>query len=580
MNKRANRRKLRRRRKSRKGPGLLARILKRLGIFLLILFLVLGLLSILFNWITKVNPPTPKEDTALKLDRVNVGENHYKIGDNWLRKNDSGLWEMYTEGDAFELGVINGKLAKELVQEQELHFVNQMKQMVPSPFYIRFLKYLIGWFNRDLDEFIPEEYQLEIYGVSQSASTEYDFIAPNYQRILNYHAAHDIGHALQNMALVGCTSFAAWDEKTEDTTLIIARNFDFFVGEEFAENKIVSFVAPDNGHKFMMITWGGMIGVVSGMNEHGLTVTLNAAKSEVPAKAATPISILGRKILQYAKTIEEAYSIAEKHETFVNESLMIGSAKDKKAVIIEKTTTQIGIYDPKRNYIACSNHFQSETFESDDLNKQNIAESDSKDRLSRVKKLIRREPQINEKEAADILRDQEGNTDKEMGMGNEMAINQLIAHHSVIFKPEQRLVWVSTAPYQLGKFVAYNLDEVFADTFQLNKETPIAIDSLVIPVDNFLLSNEFQNFKQYKLLKKDLKQAIKTKKELPKDFDRQFIMLNSGLYLTYAMLGDYYTAMDDCKTAKKYYEQALSKAIPKKSDEDRLKTGIEECDTE
>ncbi len=577
MNKKAKRRKLRRT-KSRKGAGLLLRILKRLGILLFILFLVLGLLSILFNWATKVNPPEPTDESALALKRSQVAENHYQIGKNWLRKNDAGLWEMYTEGKPFERGVINGKLSKELVQEQEKHFVSQLNEIVPSPFYIRFLKYLIGWFNRDLDEFIPEEFQLEIFGVSKSASEEYDFIAPNYQRMLNYHAAHDIGHALQNMAMVGCTSFATWEGKSEDSTLIIARNFDFYVGEEFAENKMVSFIAPDQGHKFMMVTWGGMIGVVSGMNEHGLTITLNAAKSEVPDKAATPISILGRQILQYASTIEEAYSIAEEHKTFVSESLMIGSAKDKEVAIIEKTPTQIGIYKTKRNYISCSNHFQSETFKSDDLNLQNIAESDSPYRFKRVTELIRRERQIDVRDAADILRNQKGIGGAELGMGNEKAINQLIAHHSVIFKPEQRLVWVSTAPYQLGKFIAYDLNKIFADTFQLKSEQPITIDSLTIPVDNFLLSTDYRNFKQYQLLKKELKQLTKDKEDLPTDFEKNFLMLNPEMYLTHAMLGDYHKTKNDCSTAKKHYEVALTKEIPKKAETDRLKKEIEACE--
>jgi predicted choloylglycine hydrolase len=109
------------------------------------------------------------------------------------------------------------------------------------------------------------------------------------------------------------------------------------MGEKFAENKIVCFINPSDGYKFMMITWADLIGVVSGMNEKGLTVTINAARSAIPRQAATPVTILAREILQYASTIQEAYEISKKRKLFVSESIMIGSAIDHRTTIIEKS---------------------------------------------------------------------------------------------------------------------------------------------------------------------------------------------------------------------------------------------------
>lgn len=509
-------------------------------------------LAIYIRIVAVAHPPHPKSLEALKWERKEVDKNLYVIGNNWFHKSRTGLFELYVEGEPFERGVVEGKLTKELVQHQEVVFTDQIHQLVPSDFYLSFLKYFIGWFNRDLEDYVPEENKLEIYGVSCSASHEFDYIASPYQRLLNYHAAHDIGHALQNMALVGCTAFAAWGDRSADSTLIIGRNFDFFVGDDFAQDKIVAFYNPSQGHKFMMLTWGGMTGVLSGMNTEGLTVTINAAKSNIPSGSATPVSIVAREILQYASNIDEAYAIAEKRKMFVSESFLIGSAKDGKAAVIEKTPDAIDRYDSENSQLVCTNHFQGKTLGISPLNLEHIKTSASPYRYKKVEELLNKTNKVSPADVVRILRDQTGLNESDIGLGNEKSINQLVAHHGIVFEPEKQLVWVSTAPWQLGKFVCYDLNKIFNK--KLTRSEELYDSTRTIPADSFLLTKsyrEYVKFARYRF-------PFEPRKDMHPD---SLVKWNPNSYDSYMLAGDYYFDKKEYERATLFYKQGLTKEV-------------------
>ncbi|MBK6344743.1 MAG: hypothetical protein IPF68_02215 [Bacteroidales bacterium] len=495
---------------------------------------------------------------------------------SWIRKNRLGIYEMYLEGSPFEVGLINGILTRELIQYQEEVFVARLREMVPSPRYINALKYFIAWFNRDMDEYVPKDNQEEIYGVSMAASPEFEFIAPNYQRILNYHAAHDIGHAMQNLNLVGCTAFAAWNGDSEDSTLIIGRNFDFYMGEDFARNKIVVFLNPDKGYRLMMLTWGGMTGVVSGMNEKGLTITLNSAKSSIPWKAKTPVSILARIILQYAATTDEAIKIARENQTFVSESFLIGSARENKAVLIEKSPEKTGVFAPSGSRLIVTNHFQGETFSRDKLTTESMAESASPYRFQRVEELLNQNPALNPVSAAGILRDRKGLKNADIGLGNEKAINQLIAHHSVIFKPAELKVWISTEPYQEGAYLCYDLNAVFNGKLDFRNE--IDIRELTIPADTFLLSGEWTRYREYLKTTTWLKNRLDRKHSgfLTEAFINHYLNLNPGYYYPYFLAGRYYSLSGLPAKAAELFKTSLAKEIPRKVDREEVEAALKD----
>lgn len=437
------------------------------------------------------------------------------------------------------------------------------------------------------------------------------------------------------------------------------------MGEEFAKNKLVLFEKPDSGYAYVSVTWPGMLGVVSGMNTQGLAVTINASKLEVPSSSATPISILVKSILQYASNIEEAETIAASFKTFVCESILVGSANDGRAVIIEKTPSDMGIYSPEggsesirmtvassanmdssldgasssvRQGVAslsaadgsshgcgsgsgrladsspessvasldeasvvtrviCTNHYQSDRFRDDPVNVENIRVSDSGYRYRRVQQLLDSLGSIDYLKAAAVLRDIKGVDGENVGYCNDLSINQMLAMHSVIFKPAEKKIWVSTSPWQFGKFVCFDLDEVFGEgdasrnssseyaqltgvsgsathsRCTLAGDSGFSDDEMSIPEDKFLETEAFRNILKFKTMQQMLATASKSRREVLADSLALFVSWNPSYYGTYVAVATYLESLGKNAEADEYYRRAL--ACPMKlSERQHLETRL------
>lgn len=494
----------------------------------------------------------------------NLFENELEKQEVFLQKTDvlnksiNGNWQLRISGNSYELGSKKGFLTQQLYQNQEKIFFGKVSEMIPNPSKQNKLLYFLKWYNRNILSAIPTDLKQELYAVSTFGSDEFNDIGTKFERNLLLHSSHDIGHAMQDLMLVGCSSIALWDDFTEDGNLLIGRNFDFYVNDEFAQNKIVEFINPENGYKYASVTWPGMVGVVSGMNEKGLTVTLNAGKSSIPMRGKTPVSIVARSILQNAQTINEAVEIADKFDVFVSESFLIGSAKDNKAVVIEMSPKRMDVYETNNGKLICTNHFQSNGYKSDKRNQNQIEESHSYYRLEKLEESFQAEKKYKVNDVLKVLRDVSGLQNENLGLGNEKALNQLMAHHGVIFKPSELKMWVSNNPYQLGAFDAYDLNTVFK-----SKELK-PIKNLELQKDDFINSKDFKRYKKFRVLHKTIEIATNSKKIVSNEILTTYKKSNPELWLVYKQLGDYFYSQKQWQNAADNYQIALQKVISSK----------------
>jgi hypothetical protein len=254
---------------------------------------------------------------------------------------------------------------------------------------------------------------------------------------------------------------------------------------------------------------------------------------------------------------------------FVSESFLVGSAADHKAIVIEKTPDELAVYDPESDNILCTNHYQSTHFANQDLNKEQKDKSASIYRYERLKELMVRNYPLTPEKVATILRDRGGLRNTDIGNGNEKAVNQLIAHHSIIFSPDSLRVWVSTSPWQLGTFVCYDLKKIFGMQ-GLQKDIAVAENARNIHPDSFLYSTAYQDFLQFRKnkLALTLKQPVDT---------AITVKSNPRYYDAYRVAGDYCMQQRWWGSAINYYKAALQHEVATLTEKEAIEKKIAEC---
>lgn len=560
--------------------------MKKAIAYILIVCVAVPLLALLclFVYTSFHVVPTPQIGKIALIDSVvQKNDSIRTLGNNWAKKCGDDIYVCYTEGNPETRGYAYGALLPDLMSYQKRALLRRMEETVEGEWYRKFLCQFVRFYNSGIQEYLTDEQCRELYGLSLADTNDFDELAEPYELQLNLHAAHDIGHAMQDYMLVGCSSFVLNGEKTKDSTLLFGRNFDFYCGDEFAKTKVISVCKPDSGYAFVSVSWGGMLGVLSGMNEKGLAVCINASKLDIPKSVAMPISMLVRHILIHCKSIDEAYAEAKKMKTFVAENIVIASAYDKDMATIEKSPEEIELYrSSDKDMLLCTNHFQSEKFMHNERNLMNINQTDTKYRIELLAEHLKKKDRFDAEDAMAVLLNPFGKGGENIGMGNEMAINQLIAHHSVVFEPDSLNIYVCTQPKDFYPYIKFNLQDILnvavethgrasfnygraSDNHVCASDYKIACQYISV-ADSMRQSEEYLGYKRFIYLK-SLKDLMSYPDELAK--------CNPMYFESYNMAGDIYIMFGDKKDACERWKKALECKIPKlaqrKAIEDKIK---------
>lgn len=427
----------------------------------------------------------------------------------WFSKDDKGIHHIFLGGTAFERGLAWGSLTGDLLYRQEKSLLDLYSELIPSESARKvFETGLIAAFQGLEQSFAPWMLE-EMWGVSQSASSDFNKLASPYARQLAYHGIHEVGQLFVDLApLEGACTFLSYPL---EESWILGRSFDFEGGRIFDEEKVVKWVYPETGFKYVSVIWTGMVGAVSGVNEKGIFVSINAAGSREVNLQGLPATLLLTKVLQEAGTLEDALKIFRDTNSMVTDIFMVLDSQSGRLFKVEKSALNLDMSEVK-TVRAVTNHLEAEVFAKDDFNQMRRTDYTSTHRLVRAQNLLDQLGNRKVKNRDEVLRSlltilrdkglsEDGDT---LHLGNRRAIDALIASHGVLFDSLSKTLYVSEGPSLSGAFRAYDIEKSFA--------AKAPIEKAKLPADPQLSREQYTTFKAKLTELKDVFKLLRARK--------------------------------------------------------------------
>lgn len=200
-------------------------------------------------------------------------------------------------------------------------------------------------YSRHYERFISQPCIDEMHGIARGSGMP-------YEQILVMNTFPD---ALLGKRPEARSAFAVRTKKG----LLVGRNLDW-TNFGIAHRHVVVFILePKEGHRVMSVGWPGIIGAITGMNDAGLTVTLNMAFANDAEPDATPFLIRLRRILDDESTIEGATkALVDQPRTFAA-NVLLASAKENDASVVELSGQRHAAVSMKDGLVITTNFYQS-----------------------------------------------------------------------------------------------------------------------------------------------------------------------------------------------------------------------------
>jgi hypothetical protein len=294
----------------------------------------------------------------------------------------------------------------------------------------------------------PRRYRDEMAGVARAAGVP-------YRDILMVACFDDL---LANLRMLGalfgrlsCSVFALTADRTASRELLCGRNLDYFVASAVADDSwaatnymkehlaVIEYYPRDRA-SFVSVAWPGFVGAVTAMSEWGMVAASMTVATVRSLPLATPSPFLYRRIMEETRALDTAIGILRSARRTQGNNVLLGSAAEGTAAIVEYTPWRLVVRRPIDGWVASTNHFNDPEMVRQHASTVFLS---SRERLSRLGELCATHGSTAEvQEARGFLSDLERRSPE----ANEFCtLLNPCTIYSAFFQPSQGRMWVRAA---------------------------------------------------------------------------------------------------------------------------------------
>jgi hypothetical protein len=205
---------------------------------------------------------------------------------------------------------------------------------------------------------------------------------------------------------------------------------------------VLTIAHPEGRIPWASVGWPGQLGVVTGVNAHGIAVMVDPTRTgDVRAtRTARPVAHLARAVLEQAKTLDEAIKQFEATPTLGAATIMLADGTGA-WVILERTPSK-AIVERHPKVPALGDVLTTNALSSDPENDRARRMLPTLSRTERAAHLVRN-PLSDVTAMAAILRDQRAIDDGPRPTGHRGTIDDGRAIHTVILDPTTLELWIT-----------------------------------------------------------------------------------------------------------------------------------------